>query len=61
MRPEQQEHKLTLPPRQVSFEHQRNTLNDDTTTLCDHETKHDKSIRNDTRNNPFRKRNDPDT
>lgn len=61
MRPVQQEHKPTLPPRRVSFEDQRNTLHDDTTTLCDHWPKHDKSIRNDTKNNPFRKRNDPDT
>lgn len=61
MRPPQQESKLTLPHRPVSFEEQRNTLHDDTTTLCDHGTKHDKSIRNDTKNNPFRKRNDPDT
>ena len=57
----QQEHKPTLPPRRVSFEDQRNTLNDDTTTHCDHETKHDKSIRNDTKNNPFRKINDLET
>ena len=61
MRPVQQEHKPTLPPRRVSFEDQRNTLNDDTTTHCDHEPKHDKSIRNDTKNNPLRKRNDTDT
>ena len=61
MRPVQQEHKPTLPPRQVSFEDQRNTLHDDTTTHLDHETKHDKSIRNDTKNNPFRKRNDNET
>ena len=57
----QQEHKPTLPPHQVSFEDQRNTLNDDTTTLCDHWPKHDKSIRNDTKNNPFRERNDNET
>ncbi len=57
----QQEHKPTLPPRQVSFEHQRNILHDDTTTLCDHETKHDKSIRNDTKNETAHKQNDLET
>lgn len=61
MRLMHKEHKPTLPPRQVSFEQQRNTLHDDTTTLCNHETKHDKSIRNEYETTTAHKQNDPDT
>ena len=61
MRPVHKEHKPTLPHRRVSFEHQRNTLHDDTTNPCDHWPKHDKRNRNEYETTTAHKQNDLDT
>lgn len=61
MRPVHKEHKPTLPTHWVSFEDTKNTLNDDTTTFCDHCPKHDKRNRNEYETTTAHKQNDLDT